>query len=780
MSRPSRIAASVALSLSLVSPVLKADDAAPAAPAAPPAAAPAAAPDAGAAAPAAAPAATPAPDAAAAAPAPAAAAPAAAPAAPEINQNQGLRDDVEDFWHYGKVARYDLAAAYGKKILGRSESPLEILQNFEAVTQDRGDSLDDWMLRWSSMDVGKDPVATQMRDASGLLVKLLMNGRLARKQDPKYIEENIQRLASGERGYLYAIEQLRASGELAVPQMIADLRDASKPDLHEPIRRALIEMGRVALNPLLATTSMTGNDTALITVISALTQMGYDISVPYIDRLREDPKQSSAVRAAADSALQQMGADLNGKKLADLFYALAEKFYYGNGPLPLDPTVQTANLWSWQDDGLSRLEVPQPIFDDLMSMREARAALQLGTGRGDALSLWLAANNKREVDLPAGAADPTNPKLSADFYNVDAGAQYVDAVLARSLQDRNSAVALKAIKSLAQIIGPSSLNSGTQPLVNAMNYADRLVRYEAAFAIAGAVPRQSFNGSEQVVPLLAEAMSQTGVPNALVVASSQDQEAKLSGYLTGYGIAGGTTGDAAVAQATSLPAIDVIVMPESLGNAEIQHVFALANRNPRLARAARVIIVASQASPWGATALADPLLSVTTATDGPALLAAVEDARKRTGGLPMDDKTATQYALQAAQILQKLTIANSPAFDLAAAEPSLLLSLGDKRPEVAEAAANVLAVLNSQSAQPAILNHALDEKTPDDVKTSFYHSLAQSCRLYGQRLDDAALDSLEKVVDSNASADVRTAAAQVRGALNLPADQAKHLIVEQQ
>ncbi len=236
--------ACVGLSLMISSPMLRAEDAAapatPAPAAAPPAAAPA---DAGATpAPAAAPAAAGAAPAPAAAPADASTPPAAA-APVEINQNQGLRDDVEDFWHYGKIARYDFAAAYGKKLLGRTEAPLEILQNFEAVATDRHDSLDEWMLRWANLDGAKNSPEAQMHDAASQLDKLLDTGRQVRRKDPKYIEENIQRLGNGERAFMNAVTRLRESGELAVPQMIEDLKDPAKAELHEPIRRGLVALG---------------------------------------------------------------------------------------------------------------------------------------------------------------------------------------------------------------------------------------------------------------------------------------------------------------------------------------------------------------------------------------------------------------------------------------------------------------------------------------------------------------------------------------------------------
>jgi len=102
-------------------------------------------------------------------------------------------------------------------------------------------------------------------------------------------------------------------------------------------------------------------------------------------------------------------------------------------------------------------------------MRCCRYALDLGGSQGDALSLWLAANYKREIELPSGAADPTHPATTpnAHYYGVSAGAQYLNSALARALRDRNSQVALHVILSLQNIAGQSNaLPGGRGPLVD--------------------------------------------------------------------------------------------------------------------------------------------------------------------------------------------------------------------------------------------------------------------------------------------------------------------------
>ncbi|MDB5289568.1 MAG: hypothetical protein JWL69_809, partial [Phycisphaerales bacterium] len=353
--------------------------------------------------------------------------------------------------------------------------------------------------------------------------------------------------------------------------------------------------------------------------------------------------------------------------------------------------------------------------------------------------------------------------------------------LSRSLEDHNSAVAMKVIKSLGEIVGPSSQGSGVKldPLVESMHYADRLVRFEAAFALAGSLPNTTFPGHERVPALLCEAISQTGNANVLIVAGSQDEETKLATDLKQYGVAGGASPQQAFNAALELPAIDVIVMPESLGTETIDRVYKLAAQSARMERVAKIIITKTKASPWMERGISDPLTVVTQAFDAAGLTAAVEEARKRAGGLPLDEKVATAYALKGAETLHRLAEGNVKAFDLSGTIPSLLAALNDKRPEVIKAVGETLAYLKDDLIQAAILTRAVDDKTPDDVKVSLLKSLAKQAKFTGVHLNENQLNDLQKQVDGAPNLEVRTAAAEARGALNLPAEQAKQLIIKQ-
>lgn len=709
-------------------------------------------------------------------PAPEAAVPAAAPA-----DAVDLKTAVERFWHFGKIARYDAANAAAQQILTSGAEPAQVLVLFEQTAADRKDNLDQWLLRWQGVEA--------MQDSATKITSMLELGRQTRRSDPKYIVENVERLSSGERAYLNAMGRLRQSGELAVPFMLGYLRDPAKAQYHPAIRRALRDLGKYSLNPLVAATEMKDWDT-LTAVAAILGDLGYDAAAPYLARLTTLAETPTSVKAAASDALQKLGgarlAD-RGPGAADMFYDLAEKQYYGRSSITGDNRNPVAYVWYWEKDGLTKKDVPHPIFNDLMTMRETEYALKLGGGQGDALSLWLAANYKREVDLPAGAVDPTRAENQPDahYYGVVTGAQYLDSALARALRDRNPAVALKVIKSLHEISGQSNLFNAapTQPLIDAMQYPDRLVRFEAAFAVAGALPQTSFQGQDLVVPLLAEAMAQTGQPSVLLVMPSQSDLNALADALknggNGFLVAAATSPDQAIASAGTLPAVDVIVVSEDLGAAEVDRLFALARANARLQGAARLVMTNTGASRYEELIVSDPMLSTTQAKDATTLKPMIEKARAKGGALPLDPEVATAYATRAANHMLEIATSRGQVFDLMAAKPTLLSGLSDSRPSIVMLSGEVLAMLNDKEAQASLLAAASEEKTADEVKVSLYKSLATSAKFWGNLLDAAQISTLQAVVDTAPNLAVRSAAAEAHGALNLPADQAKRLIVEQ-
>jgi hypothetical protein len=708
-----------------------------------------------------------------------------------------LADQVDTFWHYGKIARYDLAAATGDQIVASNPDPAALLEAFEAVSERHGDQIDPWMLRWRTLrpptaDQAKDdPLLTaqrtgmlQMKDTAQKLTDLINAGYETRRSSPDFIQNTIIAMSKGERAYENNLPRLANSGELAVKVLIDILRNPDDRQYNPTVRRALRDLGRKALSPLLAATAMKDYDT-LLDVVSALGDLGYDSAGPYLSRLAVSTDVPHGIRVAAHKALLQLGvSDAVAVNPSDQFYTLGEKLYYNNSSITPSGD-KTSYIWFWQEGmGLTKLDVPTPIFGDVMAMRECEYALQLDASKGPAVSLWLAANTKREADLPPGASDPTHEgDPDAHYYNVSAGVKFLNDALMRSIRDQNAAVAYKLTASLQDIIGPSNMtSSGAEPVVQALFFPNQQVRFEAAFALAESLPTQPFPGSDRVVPLLVGALSQTGHLNIILVAPAGDQLNTLRADLqkAGGSVVGASDPTEAANAAASLPSIDAIVISE---DSDVGRMIDLRQTTAQLQTAPVLVLTRSALSPYAARAATDPMLSVALmpGKDGSPdeLKADLTQALSHTGLPAMTPDQATAYAKRAAQLLANLAICRGQILDLAPAESGVLAALGDPRPDIAEAAGRVLAMLNTPTAQTGVAVRALDDRTPADVRVSLFKSLAMNAKFFGNHLGPVRVSQLEKTVAEEKNADVRGAAAEARGALNLPASQARTLILSQ-
>jgi hypothetical protein len=694
-------------------------------------------------------------------------------AAGQVAVPEKLLQSVENFWHYGKIARYDIANKFADEILSSGAEPLVVLSAFDQVARSRqADTVEDVMIRFQG--------TPELKEKAAKVQEVLLQGRVARAGDPAFIRAQIERLATNEVGYGNGLANLRNSGEIAVPLLINVLRDPAQAKLHGSVQRALRDLGRYALNPLVAATDTTDYN-LLPTVLLVLGDLGYDAAVPYIAKVAKDPKAPPPVKDAAVRALTQLGASPDTDPAA-AFLDLAERLYYDRSALTADTRYPSANVWYWEEAGLTRKEVPLPVFNEIMATRAARRCLELGGTQEQAQSIWVAANYKREVELPAGKTDTTLPAGAPDaaFYGRASGARYLDNALARTLTDRDSAVALNVIKSLQEIGGESNLTlQDGSPLVEALSYPDRRVRFEAAFALAAALPQRPFAGQESVVPLLAEAIGQTGQPTVLLVLPSRDAVNALSEPLKadGFTVAGATDAAGLLATAQGLPAVDVIVVSEDLPPQEIERIFGLARATPKLNGSVKLVVTKTNASPFEQRKVSDKLLDTTTATDAKALGDAIKSARVKGGALPLDAEAAAAYAQKAAELLSKVAISRTQVFDLNVARNQLLSSLNDARPEIVKLSGSVLGYIPAKEAQQGLLAKVQAEGVADDVKVSLLRSLAVSAKFNGNLLEAGDVEKLNGLLGGEASNDVKGAAAEARGALNLPVEQSKGFIL---
>ena len=415
---------------------------------------------------------------------------------------QSPEDNWNDFLHYTAIGRFDLAAGFARKLIESNPDPVVLLELSESNPNGYG-----ILLRMYSTN-------KELKEVSGQILDIIEQGRFIRRTDAKIIMQEIKRLSSTIRGRLAAEQRLKNAGEYAIPYMLEALADESRKDEVANIADALGKIGRDAIRPLVSALQM-DNAAAKAEVIRALGEIGYPQSLGHLKYVAENDR-SEQLRGLALEAMEKIDPSAAKLPAAQLLFSLAESYYYHSESLAPAADYDFANIWFWEQGSRSlvRQEVDKAYFNELMAMRTCEWALKADESLGKAIALWLAAFFKAES---TGLAQPEYFGIGhadAMTYATTAGPEYLHQALERALNENNAYIALGVVEALAANAGEKSLlrRVGTeQPLVKALSFDDRAVRYSAAIAIGSAGATSEFMGSRLIVENLAEAVGRKGV-----------------------------------------------------------------------------------------------------------------------------------------------------------------------------------------------------------------------------------------------------------------------------
>ncbi|HUS48467.1 MAG TPA: HEAT repeat domain-containing protein [Phycisphaerae bacterium] len=711
----------------------------------------------------------------------------AEPATQPAAQPEGK--DLEALWndllHYIQVARPDLALSYGKAIL---DNPDAAGQLFILASKTPG----------ARAELGRAARNEQLKPVIGKIVRMIEKGYTAERSDPARIAQAIEMLGGSSREFQIACERLLKSGEYAMPQLITKLRSPDAPEsLKDRIVTFLPSMKLEAVRPL-AEALQSDDPLLLRRLATVLGQIGYPHAAPMLMDVLQSPqlkapakaapgagRSMEAVRTAVQAALVACaGKEAINKTVTHLYYELAEQYYYRAESLQSDPRAEQGNVWFWQKDlGLTYKSVPREIFCDVYAMRYARVSLDRDANLGAAVSLWLAAYLRKEADLPAGAKDPTqaDDRPPAKFFGLASGPKYLLEVLARGLKDKDVPVAIGAIGALARTGGAKSLataaSGGTQPLVDAMSFPDGRVRFFAAVTLAASSPTEQFVGWQMVIPTLNDALRMSGSKRGILVADSSDLGNKVKGLMRagGWDVVEAAEPGPAIAAAMDVGGADVIVLVDKANAAGAVQAF----RREAMTAKATVIAIGRQKPALAKLAETDKSLVILAGDAGDAEISAALSAAAKSGPQTgLTEEEAGRWAIKAAQVVRALGLEQNKVLAADSALLPLAGLLGDKRAEVRLAAAAALAVMSKPPAQQAIVQLALSGDADEKVRVAAFHSATESVRRFGNLLTEAQSTAVLEAVSAGGSPELRDAAAQLLGALNLPSEKIKSLILQ--
>ncbi|MEX0777803.1 MAG: hypothetical protein WD042_19040 [Phycisphaeraceae bacterium] len=684
-----------------------------------------------------------------------------------------------DFNHYVLIARPDLAKAAGDELLKlEGAALLQIVENSDYATRYQE------TLRRAARTAGLEETA------KALSAKIL-DAQIGQARDAARIAADIELLDDGARPVLNATVRLKAAGQYAAPQLLAALLDENKSSLHPYVMPTMVSIGRPMVYPLSVSLPYL-EPRPLTQVAQVLAEIGYPLALPYLKQVIDNPKIDANARAVVQAAydrLANQAAIPSSATSDDLFLQLARNFYTNatvGGDLPgYDEQKQVGIVWRFNPgSGLYPTAVPGAIFGDVLAMRASSEALALNPKLDAALSLWLAANVRREQRLPQGEKDQSYPGSfqGAEYYLLLAGPLRQHDVLAMALDNRDAQQSVSAINALRSTANQEALLTGpnqTQPLLRSLYYPDRRVRILAAQALANIRPREAFAGSERVVRSLAEAVRPSDVQYALVIAADQESINQINGEVQklNYQPVGALSLDEASSRISNVPGVDLIVV--SAGTDAFLAMYRTMTQDDRLA-AVPTVVITSEAGVIEVNRRFDRATQkpmAISSQSGASLAGAVDQAIKATAGKAMTSEQSTKLALDSLSALRDIAVSRSAVFNIADAQPALMRALSDSRAEVATGAAGVLAMIDNAEAQQAIAEAGLDGARAENLRIALLNSLADSANAQGNKLTGPQLDKVLDLVKKS-QGDLAVAAARAHGALSLPSANALELITQ--
>ncbi|MCA9294706.1 MAG: hypothetical protein KDA20_12925, partial [Phycisphaerales bacterium] len=581
---------------------------------------------------------------------------------------------LEDFIFYTNTANPDLALSNGRALIEAGVDP----QDFVALIEDSpamGDRFD--------KAYRKALRYPELEGVAGELWTMYEDGRRAKARDPQEIARNIEMLTGHSRARELGRGRLLAASEYAVPQLLEVIMTNNDPVLRTEAQRVLIDLGRYAVNPLCAALMGVPPETQE-TLCVILRQSGYRQALPYLQELRMNT-ESSQVRHEADRAIRAIdGGVSESTPLAPLFVELADQYLTESRSLTNFPDEPHQLIWEYSPGlGLHPVAIYSEVYHEAMAMQLAESALLYDQGDQGAVSTWLLANFKRQNEQPEDYDNPMYgiERREAMYYAVVAGSAPVQRVLARSLADHNTRVARQSIDALSRSTGGAGLWQGLaneRPLVSALGYPDRRVKYEASLALGQANPGAGFEGADRVVPTLASIIRDAGKQYALVLARSVERQQELRSALedAGYTVAAPASNlNEAQQSIVDLPGVDAIVSDVD-GEAGLDIIDSV-RRSSRLEATPVVALMPFDDLNRYAVRLQGDALTFP-ARDGISsneLQAAVEQAVTKASGAPVDEAVARAYADRALAVLLELASGASNVYRINDAAPALLTSL---------------------------------------------------------------------------------------------------------
>ena len=367
---------------------------------------------------------------------------------------------INDFVFYSLTANPELAAGSAQALLESGLTDAELATLLDEQSTISTDRYQKAMMQASRI-AGLQDIAVE-------LDRRIENGRRDLARDPDRIDQAIQMLTSNLRARRLGEGRLIAAGEYAVPSLLREISTGRDEALKLACQNVLERIGKQAIMPLSEVLPYLDPVTQRI-VCDVLGQIKYPQAAPHLMEIAQDENAAGPVRDAARRAFTRVGG-MENASLSDLYANVGQQCFKDAASLIAWPAEDRNIIWFADPQlGLQATSVPTPIWGEVMAMRRTTKVLELDTSNHHALSLFVAANLKRENDLPDGAVDSVygEAPYTPQFYATVFGTQVCLDVLGMAIDTFDTPLVRDALEALAKTTGGSNLfafGTGRQPL----------------------------------------------------------------------------------------------------------------------------------------------------------------------------------------------------------------------------------------------------------------------------------------------------------------------------
>lgn len=448
----------------------------------------------------------------------------------------------------------------------------------------------------------RDPLAEPLKE-------LLRRARIYQKQlrrDPAYIRILINKLEQSEEERIAAMLELTAVGPWAVPELVWAMTDNPQELRRAQCRLVLTRMGGRAVLPL--SQVLASDDQRQVgSAALILGDIGDPRALPALLRAQQREGLNPVTRQAIDTAIGKIVAAAQLGEAPTLTEAhIAEALrYFRGGPEIRDEMIAAERLlWRWDGaaEGAARLawtRAPSYAWNELVAEdllfqamavepeQEAYLSALAAIHAGEVAEIADRRQLAQERTMPPASGDDALERLLARAEALQelshrlrmAGPLTLCRALQQALASERLDAALVLMRTLAErplaraqvaALLPAegeerSPDKAGSVLLAALEHPDKLVRYEAAITLATLDP-QPFPGAERVVPLLAEAINESGMRVVLVVDPDPRSRNAARAALLSRGLVPITAADGfeALNRLASGPAKDAIIVAGDL------------------------------------------------------------------------------------------------------------------------------------------------------------------------------------------------------------------------